>query len=313
MNPRATEIRDTLLLSGATVLGVLVPPALAIIGLPLVAAGVAGLAYRGRVKNAVIAVAIGMAAVALVSLVDVIYMLPALTIVMLAVVALPRIDAQWVGALLTTVLGLAGAAHEYVLMLAAHETPESLANKVVSLVSSGQATNAATQQTNRELVSLLITLMPMEFFFTGFVTAIAVVMAIAWAAKRSGRGVKVPSLAKLDLTPHILWPFIVGLLVLAASYGSLPYATTLYAIGLNMLLCVRAPLALQGFGVAAGVLDRAGVGLGGRILALAALAALDVFTLSVSLLGLLDFWINFRRLPRDGATPPSSTTATWDR
>jgi len=36
---------------------------------------------------------------------------------------------------------------------------------------------------------------------------------------------------------------------------------------------------------------------------LAALAALDALTLVVSFIGLLDFWVNFRRLPRDGVTP----------
>jgi hypothetical protein len=43
------------------------------------------------------------------------------------------------------------------------------------------------------------------------------------------------------------------------------------------------------------------------------LVIVDLFTLAVSLVGLLDFWINFRRLPRDGATPPSPTAPTWDR
>lgn len=313
MNPRATEIRDTLLLSAATVLGVLVSPGLAIIGLPLVAAGVAGLAYRGRIVNAAIAMAIGVAAVSVVSLTDLIYVIPALAAVMFAVVALSRIDVQWVGAPVVLVLSLAGAAHEYVVMRAAHETPLSFANRVVSLMSNGQPLNAATQQTNRELANLFVTLMPTEFFFAGFLTTIAVILAIAWAAKRSGRTLKVSPLARLDLTPHMLWPFILGLLALAASYGPVPYASTLSTVGLNLLLCTRALFALQGFAVAAGVLDRTGVGLGGRIFVLAALAALDVFTLSVSLLGLLDFWINFRRLPRDGATPPSPTTPTWDR
>jgi hypothetical protein len=63
------------------------------------------------------------------------------------------------------------------------------------------------------------------------------------------------------------------------------------------------------------VLDRTGVGLGGRILAWAALAVLDAFSAWTffSFVGLLDFWINFRRLPRDGATPQSPTTAMSDR
>ena len=78
-------------------------------------------------------------------------------------------------------------------------------------------------------------------------------------------------------------------------------------MGLNLVLCARTLFVLQGLSVSAGVLDRAGVGLGGRILALAALAALDALTLAVSFIGLLDFWVNFRRLPRDGVTPAAPT------
>jgi hypothetical protein len=80
-------------------------------------------------------------------------------------------------------------------------------------------------------------------------------------------------------------------------------------VGLNLVLCARTLFVLQGLSVSAGLLDRAGVGLGGRILALAALAALDALTLVVSFVGLLDFWVNFRRLPRDGVTPTASTQA----
>jgi hypothetical protein len=76
---------------------------------------------------------------------------------------------------------------------------------------------------------------------------------------------------------------------------------------------VHTLFALQGLGVAAGVLDRTRVGRGVRIFALAALVALDTVTLAVSFAGLLDFWVNFRRLPRDGATPPSPSPAVSDR
>jgi len=64
---------------------------------------------------------------------------------------------------------------------------------------------------------------------------------------------------------------------------------------------------VQGLGVSAGVLDRTGVGPGVRILAMAALAVIDAFSAGIPLgfIGLVDFWVNFRRLPRDGATPTS--------
>jgi len=144
----------------------------------------------------------------------------------------------------------------------------------------------------------------MMYFVTGLVTAIAVIYGVAWAAKRSGRTVMVPPLARLDLSPHVLWPFVIGLFALAASYSPIAHAATWGTVGLNLVWCCGALFSLQGLGVSAGVLERTGVGPGVRILALAALAVIDAFLAGIPLgfVGLVDFWVNFRRLPRDGVT-----------
>ncbi|MEI7815478.1 MAG: hypothetical protein WCJ13_11920, partial [Coriobacteriia bacterium] len=57
-------MRDTSLLSVAVVLGALMAPQLAVVGLPIAAAGIAGLAYRGKVALAAVAAALGVGAVA---------------------------------------------------------------------------------------------------------------------------------------------------------------------------------------------------------------------------------------------------------
>ena len=318
MNARTAEIRDTLLLSTAVVFGVLLPPAIALVGLALAAAGIAGLTYRGRIGAAVVAILVGAIAVSVMDVVsgippvDLVFVVPALAATLGAVLALPRFDYQWVGALLVGVLTVAGAAHEYLLMRVMNETPKAIVDQVVNLMSTSGSTTA-TAAADKQMSALLLQLLPMAYFFTAFLTGIAVILAIVWAAKRSGRTLTVPRLSMLDLTPHAVWPFIVALLALAISNTSIPYASILWVVGLNLLLSVRALFALQGFGVSAGVLDRTGVGLGVRILALAALAALDAFTFAISFVGLLDFWINFRRLPRDGASPQSPSMEMPDR
>jgi hypothetical protein len=229
---------------------------------------------------------------------------------------LPRVDAQWVGAMLVAVIGAAGAARDFVYYRASGSSITSELAREIDRWAAQTAQAAASSgsaQALRETANMLLTLVPMMYFFTGLVTAVVVIAAIRWAANRSGRAVMVPTLSQLDLTPHILWPFIIGLFALAASYGPVANSGLWRAVGLNLVLCVRVLFALQGFGVAAGVLERTRVGPGGRILALAALAVLDVFTLAVSFIGLVDFWVNFRRLPRDGATPPSPAHAVSDR
>ena len=102
-------------MSAAIVLGVIVAPQIAILGLPIAAAGIAGLAYRGRALAATIAAALGVVGVAVLQPADVVMAAPAVTVVLLAVALLPKLDIQAVGAMLVTVFGLAGAAQETLL------------------------------------------------------------------------------------------------------------------------------------------------------------------------------------------------------
>jgi hypothetical protein len=316
VDERTAEIRDTWLLSAAVVLGVVLSFEFSLVGLPLAAMGVAGLTYRGRIVGAAIGSAIGVAAVAVIQSASVLFVAPAAAATLLAVVMISRFDAQWVGAMLTAVLSISGAGRDYVLLKAEGTSLYALLSAELNKAVAQQASvagDAATAQAMRDAVTTMLSLIPAIYFITGLVVAIAVIASIAWAAKRSGRTVKIPALARLDLSPHALWPFVVGLFALAASHASISHAATWGTVGLNLVFCVGALFGLQGLGVAAGVLGRTNVGLGGRILILAALAVLDAFTHTISLVGLVDFWVNFRRLPRDGATPSSPMPAVSDR
>ena len=320
MNERTAEFRDMALLSAAVVLGVTLSFEFSLIGLPLAAMGLAGLIYRGRFVPAGIAAAFGVAAVAVVQPESVIFVAPALVAVFLAVVLIRRVDAQVVGAVLTAIFGLAGAGRDYVLLKDQGTSiyamlSSGLNDAVAQQAKAAGGSTAATAQAMRDTVSTLLSLIPMMYFVTGLVTAIAVIYGISWAAKRSGTSVMVPTLSQLDLSPHVLWPFVLGLFALAASYSSIAYASTLGTVGLNLIWCCGALFSLQGLGVSAGVLERTGVGPGVRILALAALAVIDAFLAGIPLgfVGLVDFWINFRRLPRDGVTPSSPNPVVSDR
>lgn len=316
MDERTAEIRDTWLLSAAIVLGVVLSFELSLVGLPLAAMGVAGLTYRGRIMPAAAGLAIGVAAVAVVQPASVIFVAPAAAATLLAVVWISRVDVQWVGAMLAAVVSIAGAGRDYVLLKAEGTSLYALLSTELNKAVAQQAPTAggaAAVQAMRDAAKMMLSLIPAIYFITGFAVAIAVIAGIAWAAKRSGRTVKIPALARLDLSPHVLWPFVVGLFALAASHAPIARAALWGTVGLNLVFCVGALFGLQGLGVAAGVLDRTNVGRGGRIVVLAALVVLDAFTHTISLIGLVDFWVNFRRLPRDGATPSSPRPAVSDR
>ena len=290
-------------------------PQLALLGLPIAAAGVAGLAYRGKLSLAAIAGVLGVGAVAVVQRVDVIFVAPAIAAILLAVVMLPKRNAQVVGAMLVGVLTLASVAFEELLArgqgttLAAASAlqMQSAVSELTKLL--GTSASAEVVSSLKEVGQMMSTAWPATYFEAALVVGVLIIVAIAWAARRAGQEVNVPALSHLDLTPHVLWIFVVGVLLLAASYGAFSASKAFAVVGLNLVLCARMLFVLQGLSVSAGLLDRTGVGLGVRILALAALAALDALTLVVSFIGLLDFWVNFRRLPRDGVTPTASTQA----
>jgi hypothetical protein len=306
---KVASARDVTLLSAAVILGALIAPQLSAIGLPILAAGIAGLVYRGHSAAAAFAAAFGVAAVAAVQLTDAIYAGPAVLAVLAAVLLLPRRSAQVAGALLVGVLTLAGAASDAVLARTQGTTLTASIAKQTALLADefGKALGASASvelvARIREAAVTMASAWPSSYFEGAVLVTVLAIAAIAWAARRADRTVNVPALGRLDLSPHVLWAFVAGVLLVAASYGSFAASKAFGVVGLNLVLCARTLFFLQGISVSAGVLDRTGVGLGGRILALAALAALDALTLVVSLIGLLDFWVNFRRLPRDGVTP----------
>lgn len=313
MEARTAGIRDVSLLTIGTAIGVVLSPALPFVGLPIAAVGLAGLAYRGHALAAAISAAVGVAAVAVLSRPDVAYAAPAVVGLLMVVALLPKWNVQAVGALLIALLTAGGIGAAELTALAEHTTlPASIAQTTSTLVADmtkalGPSATSATVAQLRETATILSAAWPWTYFESAVLVGVIIIAAVTWSARRAGRELDVPALGKLDLTPHVLWPFVVGLLLWAASTMPIASSKVLWVVGLNLVLCARTIFSLQGFAVSAGVLDRVGVRFGWRVLALAALVVLDSLMFVLSITGLLDFWVNFRRLPRDGQTSVTPT------
>jgi hypothetical protein len=307
MDARIPRIGDSVMLFVSIVIGTALAPAIAFVGLPIAAAGIAGLAYRGNVALAAFAAAVGVAVVGVLNVSNVVFVAPVLAAVVLTVVLLPKRPLQTVAAALVAVLAVASMVGDALLARSQGTTlPAVYVTQSQGLVAEmtkalGASAPVETLRALKDGAQIVASAWPSAYFQTAVFVGVLVLGAVVWAARRVDRPLAVPPVSRLDLSAHVLWVFVAGLFLLAASYASFAGSSTLGVVGLNLVLCARTLFFLQGFSVVAGLLDRAGVGLGGRILALAVLAALDVFTLVVSFTGLLDFWINFRRLPRDGA------------
>ncbi len=308
MDAGIPRIADSALLFAAIVIGTALAPAMAFVGVPIAAAAIAGLAYRGQTAVAAFAAAVGVAVVGVLNVSDVVFVAPVLAAVVLTVVLLPNQSFQVVAAALIAVLALANMGADALLARSQGTTLSATVSRQsqAALAEMTKTLGSSTPDTLRSLqdaAHLVVSAWPWAYFQIAVFVGVLAIGAVAWAARRVEFGLNVPPLSRLDLSPHILWAFVAGLFMLAAAQVSFAGSVALGIVGLNLVLCARTLFFLQGMGVAAGMLDRAGVGRGGRILALAALAALDVLTLVVSFAGLLDFWINFRRLSREGAAP----------
>ena len=217
-------------------------PLIALIGLPIAAAGIAGLMYRGKVVMAAFAVIVGVVSVVIVQPADAMFAVPALLAVLFAVVALPMIDFQVVGLVLLTVFGLAGFAHDSLILRAQGTTPGQLVSSTLDQAlaqaekSAGSSATPDALQRMREVTHVMATALPTFYFVSAFVSTIAVIAVITWAARRSGKTAAVPRLAQLDLSPYVLLPFVAGVLLVAASYSAIPNAVVLGVVGLNLVL-----------------------------------------------------------------------------
>ncbi|NTW28264.1 MAG: DUF2232 domain-containing protein [Coriobacteriia bacterium] len=306
---------DTLLLSVATIFGVVLAPMLPYVGVPIAAAGVAGLVYQDRLSAAVFGAVVGSVAAIAMSPVSAVFVIPVVLAVFFTVLMLPRTSVQRIAVVL---IGVLAAATVGVSALAARLVGTTVSVQIATLFDEfgkglGSSASAELLSQLSSAARLFGTIWPGWYFREAVFVGVITIMVVGWSAKKLEQPIEIPSLKQLDLTPHILWAFVSGLFLLAASYSSIPMAAAMGTVGTNLLLCAWPFLFIQGLSVMAAVLEKVGISSVGRVFGLVGFAVLDALTLAVSFTGLVDFWFNFRRLPRDGFTPSAPEHEVSDR
>jgi len=183
----------------------------------------------------------------------------------------------------------------------ARETDRAIGEVVKSLQASGATDVSSIEQ----LGPILAWLWPSAYMQLATLTVVLLIAAIAWAARRSAKPLPIPPMARLDLNINVIWLPVAALVLLAV--GALVGGTggAVFVIGLNVLLVARPLILLQGLGVSAWLMERAGIGAWGRGAGYFMLVVFDTFFPVVTFAGLVDFWANFRKLPRDGQPAPT--------
>lgn len=300
----------------AVVVGAFVSLAFPPLGLPVAAAGLAWLHVRHRALAAAVAALVAGAATALLDPIGPLYVtLWLLAVGPLAVRLLKRsrfesavlvtavvVAAVWAGA----IVGAAAAQGTDVASMFRDTTQQAVSQSLIDARQAGIDSAEATRQVE-QLAAAIVRVLPAVLAFLAGVTAVGSVGAAIAVLRRAGADVQeVPPLAAFDLDPRVVWPVIAAVVLMALDKFSHGWRSGLLGVvGENLLLTMRWVLFAQGVAVFAGLYERAKMSRVGRAFGYATLAVTEAILPLVSLTGLLDIWVNFRRLPRDGRTDAS--------
>lgn len=316
MTPTPADIRNVVLLSVATFAAGFIMPAIPYVGLPLAAFALGWIAYRfGSLPS----IGLALAAAALVAVFGPTVMgtapLDALFVVVALLAAGP--GTAWalrshsaLGVVAFTSVVIAGA------YLVTPVGAQMLKDSVVltkafldALASSGNVADpAALKESAGALLVQATQTWPSRIVYLMGVGMLFAVPLVSRAGRAFGQQVNsYPALADVDLSFDLVWPTIAGLALLAAGTFWGAGRGMLYTIGLNVLLVVRPALVLQGIGVFAALYRRIGVGRVMRTLGFALLGLTEILLPSVSVLGVVDMFLNLRKVVREPGVSAKGT------
>jgi len=304
---------------GATVavlIGALIAPLVPPLGLPLAALGIAILAYGGRGVQAVVLSAVGIAGVTFMDPTNALFVAPVLAVILLSLPWLRSRSALSIGSVYVAVATVAGVVSDATwaylsgtdLVKFARESVDATIDQTTDiLLSAGIASSEVTTEVIEAWRDLMFRLWPMSYFETGLIVGLIGVFAVTYGARLVGVETKrLPRLRDVDLSVHVLWALVFGLLLLAAEKLLGDGGWLVGTVGLNLLLSARWLFFAQGMGVGAAALERRKVGRVGRLIYYLVMIVADTLFYAMSFVGLFDFWINIRKIERkDGKAKAS--------
>ncbi|MCL6087477.1 MAG: YybS family protein [Actinobacteria bacterium] len=101
-----------------------------------------------------------------------------------------------------------------------------------------------------------------------------------------------------DLPWYYVAGIITGLILIVIPYFNVSYNFILNAVGINLLIVFGAFYSVLGFSVAWGIFDKFNVALIWRVLIILLISFFLILIVVIPIMGILDVWINFRKLER---------------
>ena len=309
--PTPADMRNAVLLSVATIAAGFVVPVFPFVGIPLAGFALGWIAYRFGTWSSVAA---ALSASALVAVfgptvlpgllpLDALYVAVALLAAgPAAALALRRYPA-WNVVVFAT---FAATAAFLVTPLGMQLIKDNLAaapQAFEKLAAGGMVSDPTfVRQNMATLLTVTAAMLPAAI---AYMTGVGMMLAIPLVS-RAGRtlGVEVsryPVLADVDLSFHLVWPAIASLALMAVGTFQGHSQGFVYIAGLSLLMIVFPALVLQGFGLVAALYRRLGVGRFMRTLGYVLLVLSTWLLLLLGVLGLVDLFLNFRKVARGQA------------
>lgn len=159
----------------------------------------------------------------------------------------------------------------------------------------------------RSMRDLMVLFWPMNYLLSAIATVAFGHVGTRFALRRlDGASDQSTPLCRFDMPLWPVWVLIAGIVALALSSTDIAGGDTLRFVGANLLMGIRLVFAFQGMAVIDGLLVRRNAGKGMRVLAGVLVLFLEMILAFASVIGLVDVWANFRRLPRGEDVPSDS-------
>lgn len=131
-----------------------------------------------------------------------------------------------------------------------------------------------------------------------------------WVFDRVRRRSGWTAFSKLDLSYWWVAPLIAGVVVYIVSrVPGVPHQNEVWVVALNILVVSVIPLFVQGAACCKGIINRSGLAIAWQLVVGFFGLATGVVFIVFPIVGLVDFWANFRKLPRDGQEPEQKRLA----
>lgn len=160
-----------------------------------------------------------------------------------------------------------------------------------------QATSLSQTAAIARLRPFVSMLWPAFYVGEGFVEAIIAHVG-ARMALRHEHVQAANGFATYDLPLWVLEVLLAGIVCLIVGGIFPPTAAMLYPVGWNVIMVVRFAFAAQGFAVLEWTFEHHGVRIGLQVIAIVALAYVELAFFVMSIVGVIDVWANFRHLRR---------------